>query len=61
MNLDTLYTLYMINNEEIDIKTDINTCLIQYYLLEVKYYILVILCLIIIIIKSCKSIYDKNK
>ena len=61
MNLDTLYTLYMITYEDIDIKTDINTCLIQYYLLEIKYYILVILCLIIIIIKSCKSIYDKHK
>ena len=37
--LNTLYTLYMMNNEDIDIDitTDISTCVIQYYILLVKF------------------------
>ncbi len=60
--LNTLYTLYMINNEDIDIDitTDISTCVIQYYILLVKFAILLFIISIIIFIISCKLIYNKH-
>ena len=63
--LNTLYTLYMMNNEDIDIDiditTDISTCVIQYYILLVKFAILLFIISIIGFIISCKLIYNKHK
>ena len=63
--LNTLYTLYMMNNEDIDIDiditTDISTCVIQYYILLVKFAILLFIISIIVFIISCKLIYNKYK
>ena len=63
--LNTLYTLYMMNNEDIDIDiditTDISTCVIQYYILLVKFAILLFIISIIVFIISCKLIYNKHK
>ena len=61
--LNTLYTLYMMNNEyiDIDITTDISTCVIQYYILLVKFAILLFIISIIVFIISCKLIYNKHK
>ena len=61
--LNTLYTLYMMNNEDIDIDitTDISTCVIQYYILLVNFAILLFIISIIGFIISCKLIYNKHK
>ena len=60
--LHTLFTLYIMKNEDIDIDitTDISTCVIQYYILLLKLAILLFIISIIVFILSCKLIYNKH-